>query len=197
MTVDIHDFGLSEQSQKNYAHWKGANQPESMPVNSNSRVLDEAANKAKLRTLESNTILLASSTVPLPQLVRQLLKNFSQQSLTALRNIANKSENEFPGTTMDPGLQLLLRFQRLLLIRLYSEESPIHPATTDLLLKYISWLCDHSAENLQACSSLLEQQNSLSLMSFLMTVMRNSVVGKSSVEKNLLKKSVKCANVKA
>lgn len=115
--------------------------------------------------------------MPLPQLVRQLLKNFSQQSLTALRNIGCNSEIEVQSTITDPGLQLLLQFQRLLLIRLYSEELTFDVAVSGLLFKYVSWLCDHSTENLEACSSFLERQPSNSAISALMSIIGNSIVG--------------------
>lgn len=138
------------------------------------RAMDDAANKAKLRTPEGAPNQLTSTSVPLPQLVRQLLKNFSQQSLSTLRNIGSYSEE--PSTIVnDPGLQLLLQFQRLLMIRLYSEDSFNH-AASGLLFKYVAWLCDYAAENLEACSVLLGQQPSV--VGSLMTIMRNSVVGK-------------------
>lgn len=113
----------------------------------------------------------------MPQLVRQLLKNFSQQSLSALRNIGCKSEIEVLPTIADPGLQLLLQFQRLLLLRLYTEESSHNLATSELLLQYMAWLCDHATDNLKACSLFLEQRPDVNIISLLMTVMRNSVVG--------------------
>ena len=138
--------------------------------------MGDAANKAKLRTPEDKTNQFTSTSVPLPQLVRQLLKNFSQQSLSALRNIGCRSELLQPSIN-DPSLQLLLQFQRLLLMRLYSEETPANVAASGLLLKYMVWLCDHSSDNLKACSVFLEQQPKSSAVGALMTVVRNSVVG--------------------
>jgi hypothetical protein len=139
------------------------------------RAMDDAANKAKLRTPEAVSNQFTSSSVPLPQLVHQLLRNFSQQSLSALRNIGGCDETEeTPPVASDPGLQLLLQFQRLLLIRLYSEDS-FNVAASGLLFKYVSWLCDHTKENLEACSVLLGQQPSA--VSGIMTAIRNSVVG--------------------
>lgn len=139
--------------------------------------MDDAANKAKLRPAEDKTNQSTSTTVPLPQLVRQLLKNFSQQSLSALRSIGCRTESEVLPAITDPGLQLLLQFQRLLLVRLYSEESSLHLAANGLLLQYMAWLCDHATDNLQLCSSLLDQQSDVNLISELMAVVRNSVVG--------------------
>ncbi len=162
----------------NYAPWKIPNQPQlNNPLT--QRAMDDAANKAKLRPPDDKANQFTSTTVPLPQLVRQLLKNFSQQSLSALQNIGCRNEIEVQPSVNDPSLQLLLQFQRLLLVRLYSEEPSVNVTASGLLLKYMVWLCDHSSDNLEACSMFLEQQpNNNAVVSALMAVVRKSVVGK-------------------
>jgi hypothetical protein len=171
LLVEANDLEVSERV-SNDVVWKIQTQMGTNPLT--QRAIDDAANKAKLRSPEGAPNQLTSTSVPLPQLVRQLLKNFSQQSLSTLRNIGSYSEE--PSTIAnDPGLQLLLQFQRLLIIRLYSEDSFNH-AASGLLFKYVAWLCDYAADNLEACSVLLGQQPSV--VGNLMTIMRNSVVGK-------------------
>ena len=163
----------------NDAVWRIQTQVINNPLT--QRAIDDAANKAKLRTPEAASNQFTSASVPLPQLVHQLLRNFSQQSLNALRNIGCCDETEeTPSVANDPGLQLLLQFQRLLLIRLYSEDS-FNVAASGLLFKYVAWLCDHTTENLEACSMLLAQQPSA--VSGIMTAIRNSVVGRLLMNK--------------
>ena len=68
------------------------------------------------------------AAVPLAQLVQQLLKNLSQQSLQQLELLeaahdsssSSSSSADDSGSVNDSGLHLLLQFQRLLLVRLYS-----------------------------------------------------------------------------
>lgn len=71
----------------------------------------------------------------LPQLIYQLLKNCSQQSLTALKNIGSFVDPP-PQHTTDPGIYLLLTYQRLLLIRMFSEKELVNPSANRLMTKY-------------------------------------------------------------
>ena len=71
----------------------------------------------------------------LPQLIYQLLKNCSQQSLTALKNIGSFVDQP-PQHTTDPGIYLLLTYQRLLLIRMFSEKELVNPSASRLMTKY-------------------------------------------------------------
>lgn len=169
-SVEANDLEMSGRV-GNDTVWRVQTQVGNNPLT--QRAMDDAANKAKLRTPEGAPNQLTSTSVPLPQLVRQLLKNFSQQSLITLRNIGCCIEEPSP-VANDPSLQLLLQFQRLLMIRLYSEDS-FNLAASGLLFKYVTWLCEYATENLEACSMLLGQQPSI--VGSLMTVLRNSVVG--------------------
>lgn len=170
LQVEANDLEMSGRV-GNDTVWRVQTQVGNNPLT--QRAMDDAANKAKLRTPEGAPNQLTSTSVPLPQLVRQLLKNFSQQSLITLRNIGCCIEEPSP-VANDPSLQLLLQFQRLLMIRLYSEDS-FNLAASGLLFKYVTWLCEYATENLEACSMLLGQQPSI--VGSLMTVLRNSVVG--------------------
>ena len=84
--------------------------------------------------------------MPLPQLVRQLLANYSQHSLTAL--LRHPMDPDAIGDDADPALLLLLRFQRLLVIHWCSSDQLLNDV---VLIDYVGWLCHHSSDILTAC----------------------------------------------
>ena len=127
------------------------------------------------KTLKSPSSSQAAASVPLPQLVQQLLKNLSQQSLGALQRLMG---DEAPLAANDSGLDLLLQFQRLLLVRLYSQKSGHLDAAQALLSRYMAWLCGHAAENLQMCIPLIQQQRTnVTVVGGIVTLIRNNVIG--------------------
>ena len=85
----------------------------------------EDANQSKdPSNLEKNT-----STIPLLQLIKQLLKNGCSSTLTKLQSLTGNG-SELPGlnsmfnkekSERSPSLNLLLRFQRLLICQIYPQ----------------------------------------------------------------------------
>lgn len=125
------------------------------------REKDDASNKAKLCLSVRPSETAEDCNVPLSQLIRQLLRNLSQQSLRKLQQ-ANEStdpeeeDSSYFGET-NPGLSFLLQFQRLLIGQLYSEDEREIQVAASLLSKYSAWLCSHAIENLQAFFQSVEQ----------------------------------------
>ena len=110
------------------------------------RAIDDAANKAKLVSTEDfgESGARPPGAVPLPQLVKQLLKNCSQQSLAAMRTVEGSlSPEESIPPASDPGICLLLQFppppisssSNFLLLQFPSPPTP--PQTSDPLSNWI------------------------------------------------------------
>ncbi|ESO89418.1 hypothetical protein LOTGIDRAFT_218809 [Lottia gigantea] len=105
---------------------------------------------------------LTRATIPLLQLIHQLLRNSSTHSLSRLQEIARNagaksSDSEQKETT--PSLDLLLQFQRLLISKIFIKETnslEMHGAAT-LLRKYCSLLCNHVGDILPAAASIAGQ----------------------------------------
>ena len=82
----------------------------------------------------------------------------------------------------DPGLHLLLQFQRLLLVRIYSEKGE-NAAALGLLCKYLTWLCQHAMENIDVCIPLIQQHhNNIAVLAGLVTAIRNNnIIGTTAL----------------
>ncbi|KAL5011340.1 hypothetical protein ScPMuIL_009891 [Solemya velum] len=105
-----------------------------------------------------------SATIPLLQLIQQLLRNSSTHSMSKLQDIARdgvmKIEEDIAETS--PSLDLLLQFQRLLIARIfprYSQSCKVDieielQGAGSLLRKYLSVLCNHVANILPVAASL-------------------------------------------
>ncbi|XP_048506982.1 E3 ubiquitin-protein ligase HERC2 isoform X2 [Athalia rosae] len=97
-------------------------------------------------------------TIPLLQLVKQLIKNGSCISQTKFQTLHQSSRNEnAPKLDNSPSLNLLLRFQRLLIAQMYqcicknnsdSSQDQEMLGAESLLKKYICQVCNHVIETL-------------------------------------------------
>ena len=175
--VDADDAGGDWDDKKECQH----PQPPTFELVS-QRAIDDAANKAKLMSTEDfgDSGACPPGAVPLPQLVQQLLKNCSQQSLAAMRTVEGSlSPEESIPSASDPGISLLLQFQRLLLMRIYSP--PVDHAAHSLLTRYITWLCDHAADSLELSIQLLQQHRNLSVIGSIITMLRTSITGTTTL----------------
>ncbi|KAK3907967.1 E3 ubiquitin-protein ligase HERC2 [Frankliniella fusca] len=93
------------------------------------------------------------ATISLLHLVKQLLRSGSAQTLSALQNLT-------PIPKEQPSLNLLLRFQRLLIAQIYPHSQSKAQSDQDalgaesLLKKYICQLCRHSTEILSVSAEV-------------------------------------------
>ncbi|KAL8607282.1 hypothetical protein ACOMHN_047613 [Nucella lapillus] len=75
------------------------------------------------------------ATIPLLQLIQQLLRNSTTYTLAQLQEIARDSGGKSPDggelTDMSPSLHLLLQFQRLLVARIFSKEMAVMTKSAD------------------------------------------------------------------
>ncbi|XP_042217246.1 E3 ubiquitin-protein ligase HERC2-like isoform X2 [Homarus americanus] len=148
-----------------------------------------------------------SATLPLLHLVRQLLRNASTQTLMRLQAIAPDSmsmissavlvdgHNERNGALMggttgtqgelSPSIQLLLRFQRLLVSQLFPVESNVSPkhimqeseveGAGWLLRKYLSLLVGHVSDTLSIATSLATINTRLTALTC--TILQRDITG--------------------
>ncbi|XP_017159836.1 E3 ubiquitin-protein ligase HERC2 isoform X1 [Poecilia reticulata] len=105
--------------------------------------------------------------LPLVQLVQQLLRNIASQTIARLKDVARRISNyleaEHVSKERSASLDLLLRFQRLLVSKLYlgvtdSENgngyNPELLGVGSLLKKYIALLCTHIGDILPVATSI-------------------------------------------
>lgn len=122
--------------------------------------------------------------VLLSQLIRQLLRNLSQQSLRKLQRTTEPTdldeEDSESSSETNPGLSFLLRFQRLLIGQLYSEDEREIQLAANLLSKYVNWLCSHAIDSLEAFLQFIEQLPAVELenSSAFPLLFRSSIIGK-------------------
>lgn len=89
----------------------------------------------------------AETTIPLLHLVKQLLRNGTALTVNRLKNFsASKILNA--KVDLSPSMQLLIKFQRLLISRIYSKRLECVSGAESLLKKYIYQLASHSSETL-------------------------------------------------
>ncbi|XP_028301238.1 E3 ubiquitin-protein ligase HERC2 isoform X2 [Gouania willdenowi] len=106
-------------------------------------------------------------SLPLVQLVQQLLRNIASQTIARLkdsaRRISNYLEAEHVSKERSASLDLLLRFQRLLVSKLYldfngsenvNRYNPELLGVGSLLKKYIALLCTHIGDILPVATSI-------------------------------------------
>ncbi|XP_048453850.1 E3 ubiquitin-protein ligase HERC2 [Rhincodon typus] len=117
-----------------------------------------------------NTGIYESSgkqSLPLVQLVQQLLRNIASQSIAKLkdvtRHISSSLDHEHFNQERSASLDLLLRFQRLLISKLYpgvnfsyetNGYSPELLGVGSLLKKYIALLCTHIGDILPVATTI-------------------------------------------
>jgi len=89
------------------------------------------------------------------------------------------SQEESIPSASDPVISLLLQFQRLLLMRIYSP--PVGHAAHSLLARYITWLCDHAADSLELSIQLLQEHRILSVIGSIITMLRTSITGTATL----------------
>ncbi|XP_037554244.1 E3 ubiquitin-protein ligase HERC2 [Nematolebias whitei] len=108
-----------------------------------------------------------NQSLPLVQLVQQLLRNIASQTIARLKDVARRISNyleaEHVSKERSASLDLLLRFQRLLVSKLYlgvnSTEDvngydPELFGVGSLLKKYIAFLCTHIGDILPVATSI-------------------------------------------
>ncbi|XP_059922232.1 E3 ubiquitin-protein ligase HERC2 isoform X1 [Gadus macrocephalus] len=106
-------------------------------------------------------------SLPLVQLVQQLLRNMASQTISRLKDVARRistcQEAEQVSKERSASLDLLLRFQRLLVSKLYlgvngtetlNGYNPELLGVGSLLKKYISLLCTHMGDILPVATSI-------------------------------------------
>lgn len=105
--------------------------------------------------------------LPLVQLIQQLLRNIASQTVARLKDVArrisSRQDLEQHGRDSSASLDLLLRFQRLLISKLYPGEStgqtsescsPELMGVGSLLKKYTALLCTHIGDTLPVATSI-------------------------------------------
>ncbi|XP_021378315.1 E3 ubiquitin-protein ligase HERC2-like isoform X2 [Mizuhopecten yessoensis] len=128
------------------------------------------------------------ATIPLLQLIQQLLRNSSTHSLSQLHNLDRDSGLKMDDTDSkeaSPSLDLLLQVQRLLVARIFPQEMDKQlfameieleaQGTGQLLRKYVSLLCNHVSDVLQVAVSL--SHTSPKHFSVVSKVIRKDVTG--------------------
>ncbi|KAI8508669.1 E3 ubiquitin-protein ligase herc2, partial [Branchiostoma belcheri] len=128
--------------------------------------------KAKKVEADIRRVRSSGSTIPLLQLMQQLLRNVSSQTLMRLKELAHDVNRvngyQFTGVEekgKSPSQDLLLRFQRLLVGKLFPLEEARDRAGVEeidlellgagsLLRKYVALLCIHVADVLPVAASL-------------------------------------------
>lgn len=93
---------------------------------------------------EQGTSRSCDSSIPLLHLIKQLLRNGSYA--TQLR-LQNTSKNQL-SKEISPSLNLLLRFQRLLVSKMYAKNQDNVLGAESLLKKYLQYICNHVVETL-------------------------------------------------
>ncbi|XP_017782464.1 PREDICTED: E3 ubiquitin-protein ligase HERC2 isoform X2 [Nicrophorus vespilloides] len=107
------------------------------------------------------------TAIPLLHLVKQLLRNGSTFTQLRLQEFTSTGKlNAQPHkSTHSPSLNLLLRFQRLLIAKIYTKDSDILQAAESLLKKYLHQLTEHITETLIiAYEAAIHRKNYLAVM---------------------------------
>ncbi|MEE6507644.1 hypothetical protein FKM82_027611 [Ascaphus truei] len=110
---------------------------------------------------------VGKQTLPLVQLIQQLLRNIASQTIAKLKDVAHHNssclDQEHYSKERSASMDLLLRFQRLLVSKLYpSDDVDETPNTHDpellgvgsLMKKYTALLCTHIGDILPAATSI-------------------------------------------
>ncbi|KAF7995498.1 hypothetical protein HCN44_006605 [Aphidius gifuensis] len=125
-------------------------------------------------------------TISLLQLVKQLIKNGScitQSKLEQLRHdnddlIDDKNDDNKSDTYNSPSINLLLRWQRLLIAQMYKSTNDKNDSeligVESLFKKYITQICDHVNETLRIACDI----SSISVKHFVMvtTILKNDII---------------------
>uniref|UniRef100_A0A8C0VK07 E3 ubiquitin-protein ligase HERC2 n=1 Tax=Cyanistes caeruleus TaxID=156563 RepID=A0A8C0VK07_CYACU len=106
-------------------------------------------------------------SLPLVQLIQQLLRNIASQTIAKLKDVARRisscMDQELYSKERSASLDLLLRFQRLLISKLYPADcvgqvsntySPDLLGVGSLLKKYTALLCTHISDILPVATSI-------------------------------------------
>ncbi|KAH0624646.1 hypothetical protein JD844_032316 [Phrynosoma platyrhinos] len=106
-------------------------------------------------------------SLPLVQLIQQLLRNIASQTVAKLKDVARRIssclDHEHYSKERSASLDLLLRFQRLLVSKLYPGDSAVQIPNTyspellgvgSLLKKYTALLCTHIGDILPVATSI-------------------------------------------
>lgn len=96
------------------------------------------------------------TTVPLLHLVKQLLRNSSSLTQVRLKNfcVSHKTFSSSIRNDLSPSLSLLIRFQRLLISKIYAKDKKLLLGAESLLTKYLLQLCLHVSETLSLANEI-------------------------------------------
>ncbi|KAF5270348.1 hypothetical protein FQR65_LT05536 [Abscondita terminalis] len=97
---------------------------------------------------ESFHIPSSHTTIPLLHLVKQLLKNISTLTQTRLQEFNASGKSLTQKSTLTPSLNLLLRFQRLLIAKMFAKNDKSMQAAESLLKKYLQHLIIHITDTI-------------------------------------------------
>lgn len=116
------------------------------------------------------------TTVPLLHLVKQLLRNGSLLTQTRLKNFSASHKTLTHKSDISPSLSLLIRFQRLLISKIYSKDQEFMMGAESLLKKYLYHLCTHVSETL----ALANEVAAISTKHFnvVTQILKDDIVGK-------------------
>ncbi|KAL3879973.1 hypothetical protein ACJMK2_032247, partial [Sinanodonta woodiana] len=130
---------------------------------------EEEEDMKKIGSQRNRDIYNAGATIPLLQLIHQLLRNSYSHSQSRLLEVSRDGFQKLDDRlgekdTSSPSLDLLLQFQRLLISRLLPKEDTIIASSAELdievqgagslLRKYISLTCNHVMDILPVSASL-------------------------------------------
>ncbi|KAK5650580.1 hypothetical protein RI129_001609 [Pyrocoelia pectoralis] len=113
--------------------------------------LTEALGTEMIELAESEDHLHISTshtTIPLLHLVKQLLKNISSLTLSRLQEFSASGKLSMQRNTLTPSLNLLLKFQRLLVAKIFSKNDASIQAAESLLKKYLYHLIAHVTDTI-------------------------------------------------
>ncbi|XP_044756400.1 E3 ubiquitin-protein ligase HERC2 [Coccinella septempunctata] len=113
-------------------------------------------------------------SIPLLYLVRQLIRNISTLTQSSLKEFA--SSNKFSKTSShSPSLNLLLRFQRLLIGNIHSQNQACQEASQNLLMTYLECFTSHITTTLNQAYdiSILSSKNFMCVLQ----ILKSDIVG--------------------
>ncbi|CAH1964040.1 unnamed protein product [Acanthoscelides obtectus] len=110
-------------------------------------------------------------SIPLLYLIRQLMRNSSTVALKQLNSMSKSSQKSSPS----PSLELLQRFQRLLIGKIYSESNDSRDAAETLLAKYLMYFTYHATVILDSAYDVALQGSRH--FYWVLQVLRKDVIG--------------------
>lgn len=116
-----------------------------------------------------------NTAIPLLHLIKQLLRNSS--SVTHLRLQEFRGSYKMPAqkNSSSPSINLLQRFQRLLVMKIYSKDTNCASAAESLLKKYLYQLSSHVSHTLSLAYDIASI--SCGNVMYVMQILKDDVLG--------------------